>query len=304
MGRFAVSGTAFVTLLVGVFWAGGAATQAAMPEPATANYAVLFDHRADARLQLWGTSHTLHGVNPCAMGAEGEKLRNFALNAATPTFYRAWYADWRRYHAPPARVYLGLDPLFCTRFPWSRQYEQDSAFWPWGRFIERLMAPDEGAATAAWNRLALIRRRDDLQDRLAGVRSRFPNAWDQACAGFVPLEPLAGPGGPGPTAFKVDDAFVDDLRRLLQILRADRVELVGFQTPEFRAQVHGYAPQNRRLLAVVREFGVPFLNYNVELASDLNDDPTLFNDAGHLNARGAKRFSRRFATDLHARKLL
>lgn len=303
-GRMLVSGLTFVAGLGCLVWGAGAATALALPEPATENYGLVFDPEAEAPYHLWGTSHTLHGVNPCAMGPEGARLHNFALNAASPTFYRAWYEDWRRHHPPPRVVYLGLDPLFCTRFPWSRQYEQDSAFWPWPRFLARLAAADEGAATAALNRLTVIRRRDDLQDRLALVRPKNRMAWEQACGGFVPLEPRPGPTHAGTTAFRVDEAFYSDLRHLLQGLKQDRVEVVAFQTPEYRAQTHGYAPQNRRMAAVAREFGLAFLNYNVELASALNDDASLFNDAGHLNLRGAERFSRRFAADLRARNLL
>ena len=59
------------------------------------------------------------------------------------------------------------------------------------------------------------------------------------------------------------------------------------------AQIYGTVALLR-----AEERGIPFLNYNDELASGLNDDPSNYSDWGHMSKKGSTAFSKILAKDL------
>ena len=281
-------------------------------DPAAEKYTQLFAGGQAPTTQLWGTSHVVHGVSPCLL-APG--VHNFAFNASNPSFYRAWYAAWRRFNPPPARVVFGLDTFVYKRFAWNRRYEQDSGFWPWPEVLRGIARLDDDAATVALNRAPLIRHREALQDASVGLRhDKYRLLWDRACRGFVPLaprqRPTGAPASAGPltaseTAKLPDDpAYVADLTLLLGSLARDGVRLIGFQPPYYRGVAPEDARINERIARLLAAHGAPFLNYNADGSAALNARLTHYADATHLDADGAALFSHRLAADLRARGLL
>jgi hypothetical protein len=263
-------------------------------------YQALFAAGPRYRHVLFGTSHTFYGVNPADLERRGHAVFNFGFERSNPTFYRAFYADLKAYHATPEAVYFGVDAPFLKRTRDSHRYAQDSEYWPWPVFWDHLGQVDGGARAALANRFPLITQRESLQYKVTGTTFRFHYLPERAYRGYVPIAPE--PVAPGLQLIDQPDdpGFSADFLALLGTLQADRVRVVMFQTPVFGTFTGAYAAENQQLRTTARAFGFPFLDYNGALRSALNQDPTLFDGVGHLNVRGAERFSPMLARDLDA----
>ena len=55
---------------------------------------------------------------------------------------------------------------------------------------------------------------------------------------------------------------------------------------------------NKELAELAEARGIPFLNYNDELATKFNDDNKNYSDWGHMSKRGSTAFSKVLAEDL------
>jgi hypothetical protein len=238
--------------------------------------------------QIWGSSHASHGVDPRLLPGNWV---NLAVDGGNPTYFRARYAAMARQHVRPAAVLLGLDATILVRRPWSRRPAQDCAYWPLADWLQALARPGGDTGTLLLQRFALTRKRAALQAALVGEAAAIAPAY----RGFVPLPP----GHPVPARAEGPDdpGFEADLLALLGQLRADGVPVVLFQAPTLAACA---GETNPKLAAIARGFRLPFLDYNGDRRSPLNQDPTLFNDAHHLAGPGAERFSRVLAHDLEA----
>ena len=86
---------------------------------------------------------------------------------------------------------------------------------------------------------------------------------------------------------------------LLERFEADGIKLIFVECPEYSGWKSGDRKVHNHELAEVAEArGIPFLNYNDELASSLNDDNRNYSDWGHLSKRGSTAFSKQLAEDL------
>ncbi|MCR4906941.1 MAG: SGNH/GDSL hydrolase family protein [Clostridiales bacterium] len=86
---------------------------------------------------------------------------------------------------------------------------------------------------------------------------------------------------------------------LLDRFEADGIKLIFVECPEYSGWKSGDRKVHNHELAEVAEArGIPFLNYNDELASSLNDDNRNYSDWGHLSKRGSTAFSKQLAEDL------
>lgn len=126
------------------------------------------------------------------------------------------------------------------------------------------------------------------------------NRLDLFYKGFVPWEANFSGHNAGTvrtTAFQVEkDAFV----ALVEQFQAEGIPIVFVMAPEYLPGRN--APQFDELtdeIALVASLkGIPFLNYNRELVSEINGDYTNYSDWGHLNNKGAQAFSKMLYDDL------
>ena len=121
--------------------------------------------------------------------------------------------------------------------------------------------------------------------------------------GYVPYQPYGhvfsgdNSGYVGTTPYPEEiEAFI----KLLDQFEAEGIPVIFFMAPEYLPGRN--APQfdelTDELTYIAIERGIPFLNYNRELASDLNSDKTAYSDWGHLNDKGAQAFSKALYEDL------
>ena len=87
--------------------------------------------------------------------------------------------------------------------------------------------------------------------------------------------------------------------KLLDQFEEDRIKVIFVECPEYSGwkstdrDVH-----NQELAELAEARGIPFLNYNTDLASKFNDDNKNYSDWGHMSKRGSTAFSKVLAEDL------
>ena len=88
---------------------------------------------------------------------------------------------------------------------------------------------------------------------------------------------------------------------LLNQFEEDNIPVVFIMAPEY---LQGRtAPQFEDMVEIISkiadERNIPFLNYNTNLISEINEDYTCYGDWGHLSDKGAHLFSQKLYDDLN-----
>jgi|GEM_PF-656669 len=87
--------------------------------------------------------------------------------------------------------------------------------------------------------------------------------------------------------------------KLLDQFEEDGIKVIFVECPEYSGwQSTDRVIHNKELAEVAEARGIPFLNYNDELASAFNDDNKNYSDWGHMSKRGSTAFSKVLAEDL------
>lgn len=89
-------------------------------------------------------------------------------------------------------------------------------------------------------------------------------------------------------------------RKLLDIFAENDIHVIFVQVPEYlegRRTTKMY-PNNTKIEKIAEDYEITFLNYNDELAGEINKDPSNYSDWGHMSTKGSVIFSKRLAEDL------
>ena len=276
----------------------------------------MYEQQVGADIILIGTSHITHGVNPKYLEKPGRKFFNFALNGGAPSYYKAWYNNVFKksnYPKPKAIIYGVEWFMFDDNWLW-RRIEMD------GKYMREVIPVEEidvkwydidGMTTVLFNRIPLIYARDRMpevffpkkeEEKPAPQRIRDSNGniTTSYYNGYIPYEwPYNGTSseqvlcGDNPKVY-------EDFISLLDQFKDEGIPVIFVMTPEYIAGRD--AVQFDEKLAIIEEiaekYDIPFLNYNVELYSGINEDSSNFSDWGHLNEKGSTLFSQQLAKDL------
>lgn len=247
-----------------------------------------------------GASNGKYGVDPRALEPAGGRVLNQCLNGAGPLFYPRWYGEYYRSFAPaPRRAVLVLNEyVFDPRYL-VRRFEHDSAFMPWPVLLRLLFQPGTDRATLLYNRLALTRYRASVWFTVFRQGQDEEARLDLWYRGFVPIE-SKHPFARGVLALepRVDEERVVALRGFVRALQRDGAEVAIVNPPICFSGVNLTGGAAARLRELAAETGARWLDYNHELASDINRDRRWFVDWEHLNLDGARAWSARLASDL------
>ena len=132
------------------------------------------------------------------------------------------------------------------------------------------------------------------------LRDGLNNITSDYYKGFIPWENGYG-GGNAVQASNDTEQQWDALTKLLDKITADGIKLIFVEVPEHLdgRRAIKFEENNARLADLAVKYNAPFLNYNEELASDLNYEVTNFSDWGHMNTKGSTEFSKVFGKDLN-----
>ena len=269
-----------------------------------------------------GPSHTVHGVSIKQIEEEtGLTAYNFGLNGSNPENLHSLY---RFLLKPRKRIgTVALDTMFIQfdeRWLW-RNVLYDAEFIDfftllrYGFSDEPRIAAQRKEREASRlmvlldNKIPFLKYQRNLPDLLAGedINAAFDTA--NYYKGYTPYLMDFRIGGYGWQYYRGDvcyrpahintkwaDIFEQSVREVLE----EGKRVVLYQMPEYLEgrEANIYEETDAIHRRVAAKYGVPFLNYNVELRSWLNYDKRYFYNWDHLNPRGAETFSKKFGQDL------
>jgi hypothetical protein len=262
-------------------------------------YEELFSGKESANLVIFGSSRAKHGINPKYLERDGIRTFNFSLNGSGPAFLRKWYAQlFRKYYPAPRIAILEVNGfIFDSAMLW-RKFEHDSIFLTFDAFADAILDGGNSPPLLLLNRFPIFRERGNLGAMFFSEESIV--AMSRYYKGFVPLESARTiPVKPSPKP-SVSRERLLDFEALLGELEKDRVKVVLVQTPEHRPAVPSaeIAWTLSHIRRISREKGIPYLDYNGERKSGINDRNDLYWDPVHLNEKGSAEFSIRLNRDL------
>jgi len=280
----------------------------------------IYEKRVNADYIFIGTSHVTHGVTPQEFEKSGKKFFNFALNGATPSYYVWWYNDVFKanYYPKPKAIVIGVDWfMFDSDWLWRRP-EFDSKYLRPNSTISSSMSMYKGkwydisaAVTYVTNRFAVFSSRNRFIDLVypekkepqpkVEILTKDGFRLDLFYKGFVPYQAEYDGTSVGDvkTNYNPDEkaAFLS----LIDEFQSELIPLVFVMTPEYLPGRN--APQFDSMVDIIvgiaADKGIPFLNYNTDLVSDINYDYTNYSDWGHLDNKGAHIFSQKLYSDLN-----
>jgi len=130
------------------------------------------------------------------------------------------------------------------------------------------------------------------------LRDNTGNITSMYYKGYIPWEVPYG-GTLQNVEAKDTEGEWKSFEKLLDIFEEDGIKVIFVQVPEYSGRHSGTMKiNNRRLKKIAEEREIPFLNYNTDLASEINDDPSCYSDWGHMNLNGSTQFSKVLAEDL------
>ncbi len=295
--RLVGNGCLFLAIFTLLFLALNARFAAQLTEIDELKYRELFEPTVQADVVILGTSHAAHGVHPLQLEGPDRKVYNFAFGGADPLFYERWYELFQHSYPRPKVVLYGADWFVYRNTPFLfRHFEHDSDLFPVEVLVEQAWRSDTRQQDFWLNRFVLFQHRQDLGLLLWPRYGHHCAPLEDSYHGYCPA--LCPTVKPGPVTAPLNprrrQAFVALLRRM----RAQGSRVILFQAPELLAEREIEADYQKELEGLASQLELPFLNFNTRLRSELNQDPTLYTDWGHLNPKGVERFSRRLAEEL------
>ena len=289
--------TAFGALTLALLGGTEVAVDAAFQDHCDRKTRAIFAAEQPFKQVILGTSRSAHGIDPAALEPDFS-FYNFAYNGSGPGYHERWYRTFRQAQAAPELVVIGVDRYVFSHML-DRRFEQDAQHLSLPVLAGLVADPTVSVSLLLSNRFALLRHRQALQERL-GKPSAYWVDMPHYYKGYVPLradrqylEPSRHEGIDQP---EQRAAF----ERLLTALRSDGARVVFVHPPEYFPAVgeHPGDPVLADLDRLAREAGIPFLDYNRALKSEINREARYFVDGAHMSEEGAEVFSRRLAADL------
>ena len=267
------------------------------------DYEEIVDPKVRANIVIFGTSHAKHGVDPRALEAPGRRVYNFALNGASPVFYKHWYNKlFRKNYPKPDLILYGVN-WFMWADDWIgiRHFEQDSEYFPGWVFLDSLLDANLDRKLLLKNGFLFFKERRHLSD-LLGVQTRQPaKGFDPTkyYQGYIPWE-KSYDGKLIELRHETSRQLEQAFEALLDQYQSDGIEVIFFQSPEYRAGVQSslILTGTRQFQQLAQERAIPLLDYNLNEIQRINGDISFFSDWGHLNEQGSVLFSQILAQDL------
>lgn len=258
-----------------------------------------------------GASHATNGIRPSILDSLNNlTFYNFSLGGTSPKFYYNWYTNiFSAYYQKPQYCIYAIDwTMFDKARKW-RHYEQDSEFFPFSVFINNLLHPWQyNIKTLLLNRFCLIKynTRDHFKYIFEEKTDYSPyliNGYDN---GFIPYEldkatrerKFGKPDYNCIVSLEMQDYF----EKLIALLRENNINIIFVDPPEYGGskEIYENMPAYHLLNKLSEKYSIPFLSYNIDRRSFINDKQNYFTDWDHLNSEGSILFSKMLKEDLRS----
>lgn len=290
---------AFAAVTLAVFMAANVGADHVIDTELERKYQAVFSRDAMPQGMVLGSSKALYAIRPRDLAPLGDYF-NFAIASADPAYLAWWWSLYRAHHPAPEVVLLGIDWAHLSVFP-HRAREIDSEFWPWPMFGMALIEPGADVRKLLLNRFPLVKDRLVLRDALLGKRRLGTSEMSRYDRGWVPIDDRSPNLTQKPwRSITVVADRVRELETLVGRIHGDGARLVLFQTPEYRPLSRHHPEANAVIARVAAGVGVPFLDYNGDRASALNENVGHYRDWQHMTEAGAAAFGPVFRRDVAA----
>ena len=256
----------------------------------------------NAKLIILGPSNAI-AVNPKYFEKVSPAVYNFAQGGATPSYNKTWYRELFKKHYPKPEIILYSADWFMfygnqnERF---RKLEYDSEYFPADFFMAALLDNDFSNKDLLLNRFPILKYRDGFADMVFGQSLKSDFLMDRFYKGGVPFRQKDYAASDVPVS-KKNDEQVRSFEEMLDLFRADGIQVILFFMPEYLPELSGnidYAKKAGIVRAIAKNRKLPLLDYNDEKKSEINSNVILFNDFSHLNSSGSEKFSEMLANDV------
>lgn len=253
------------------------------------------DHPAETI--VIGSSTAVHGYDPSIIGSD---FFNFGLMGAQPHFYREWYQIFKRYYPAPKTVIVSLD-WFSGGANRANIQGNDLTLVENSRYLSfHVLVPlfwqanmsDKGKMLT--NMIRILGIGPDIKYFFVHRNDSAMAGYDR---GYMPLDGSIDLSQHMQRTFTASGAFLTDLAALLDDIQAQGSRVILVQMPIY--QPHTITNLDGSVFQkIATERGIPYLDYNAEHASALNEDAAMFGDWSHLNREGSRVFSTQFRHDI------
>ena len=290
----------FISLIVVLFLLANRYTAKYIKEPV--HYGRQFDEVINKTFNadgiIIGTSHGAHSFRPTLLDSTGIRFYNFCLNGSNPSYYLKWYESFfSKEYADPKYIIYALDFFAFDQNYCNREFEDDSKYIPNSLFWEYIGSPSKfQVRKLLLNRYPIIGSIKKL--KLQGKDTDItypPSEYDR---GYIPLyfpyKPSNFKPDISPATLVTLTSKMEDFEKLIKIIQARGIKLIFVMPPNYGISKNEYLSCSsiKYLNSVSGKYKIPFLNFDTELWSPLNEDINNFSDWGHLNRTGSAKFNK------------
>lgn len=253
---------------------------------------------------ILGSSHATHGIRPSYLTLPELTFFNFALNGAGPEFYYKWYNDIfdKMYNKPEFIIFCVEWFLFDPSWLY-RRYEHDSEYFPRKIFVNNFLNfQDYDTKTLFLNRYPFLKHNRYKDLKFLFIKDTINSnifISDEFDNGFIPYEDNNHTiENPNKDIF--DNHQLKYFNELLNEWTKDSIAIVFIHMPEYAPLSNYYVHKTDSIFrALSEQYKIPFLNYNIEKRSYINNNIDYYSDWGHLNGKGSIAFSKLLNNDLY-----
>ena len=251
---------------------------------------------------ILGSSTALHGYDPAILG----RVYNFGMLGAQPHFYLSWYKIFEMYYPKPKTVIVSLDWFSAGTNRGDPVHEeveltQDSRYLPISVVLPMFWTADfENKVMILANLVRILGIGTDTKYLFIPRKDPSMDGYNH---GYMPLYGDIDLSQQGPRNFVMNDAFLSDLESLLEEIQSQGSKVVLVEVPTYKPEeIHNL--NDSAIAEIAKKHNIPFLDYNRNFVSALNEDASMFGDWSHLNRQGSTIFSMMFREDLRKDNLL
>ncbi len=250
-----------------------------------------------------GNSQPACSMRPSVLDSSGISFYNFSLPAAGPEFYYRWYNEvFRRNQPSPHYCIISIAWTMFDDHMYFRKLEQDSEYFTFGLFLKTLLNPtDYNLKDAFFNRFPFIKFRKSIKESLKFQKGRenyLMNTYDR---GYTTYErPYDRNLFYVNKRWEIDTEPVIYFTKLVTQMVFEKVKIIFVLPPEYGIEPEFYKKSGALLIVnkLSKKFEIPFLNFNTDLRTYVNEDVIFFSDWRHMNGKGSMIFSKQLTKEL------
>lgn len=264
------------------------------PQHYRLKYNRIIDAKNPVTSMIIGSSHSVHAFHPNFLNND---FYNLAYNGGNSEFYYYWYNDiFLKFQASPKVCIIGIDWFMFDRHWLWRRFSHDTEYLPFKTFVSILIhSKGINRKDGIINRFPFLKYRKTIIPSLKGQMgdSIFPVSSYRK--GYISYElPYDSSHFAIAPAVYVENEQVELFKKLVNQMLASGTKVIFVMTPEYGIMAKEYLkmPSLQIIDAFAKEQHLPFLNFNTDYRSYLNESQSYFTDWGHMNEQGSIAFTK------------